>query len=68
MDLSAYNVWGTLIQISILLVAIIFATLLRRKVKLVKNSLLPSSVIAGIIIFILKFIPTVNEFIDNSFM
>ena len=68
MDLSAYNVWGTLIQISILLVAIIFATLLRRKVKFVKNSLLPSSVIAGIIIFILKFIPTVNEFIDNSFM
>lgn len=68
MDLSEFKVWESLIQISILLVAIIFATLLRRKVKFVKNSLLPSSVIAGIIIFILKFIPPVAEFIDSSFM
>ncbi len=68
MDLSAFSVWESLIQISILLVAVIFATLLRRKVKFIKNSLLPSSVIAGIIIFILKFIPPVAEFINSSFM
>lgn len=68
MDLSEFKVWESLIQISILLVAVIFATLLRRKVKFIKNSLLPSSVIAGIIIFILKFIPPVAEFIDSSFM
>ena len=68
MDLSEFKVWESLIQIAILLVAVIFATLLRRKVKFIKNSLLPSSVIAGIIIFILKFIPPVAEFIDSSFM
>ena len=68
MDLSAFSVWESLIQVAILLVAVIFATLLRRKVKFIKNSLLPSSVIAGIIIFILKFIPTVSEFINSSFM
>ena len=68
MDLSGYNVWVILVQIGILFVAILLGNTLRRKIKLVKNSLLPSSVIAGVIIFILKFIPQINEFIDSSFM
>lgn len=68
MDLSEFSVWEGLIQVSIILVAVILGTLLRRKVKFIKNSLLPSSVIGGIIIFVLKFIPTVGNFIDSSLM
>lgn len=68
MDLSAYSVWEYLIQIGILFIAILFSNILRRKVKFIKNSLLPSSVIAGIIIFILKFIPVIGDFINSSFM
>lgn len=68
MDLSAYSVWRILIQIGIIFIAILVGNTLRRKIKIVRNSLLPASVIAGIIIFILMFIPKVKEFIDTSFM
>ena len=68
MDLSAYNVWALLVQIGIIAIAILAANTLRRKIKLISNSLLPSSVIAGIIIFALKFIPCVSKIIDSDFM
>ncbi len=62
------NVWHYLVQIGIILLAIICGNIIRRKVKFIQNSLLPSSVIAGILIFILKFIPAVNKFIDSNLM
>ena len=55
MDLSAYSVWESLVQIGVIFLAILIANAIRRKVKFVKNTLLPSSVIAGLLIFILKF-------------
>ena len=68
MDLSAYNVWALLVQIGIIAIAILAANTLRRKIKLISNSLLPSSVITGILIFALKFIPCVSKIIDSDFM
>lgn len=68
MDLSAYSVWDLMIQIGIIFVVILFSNVLRRKIKFIRNSLLPSSVIAGVIIFVFKFIPVVNDFINSSFM
>ena len=68
MDLSEYSIWKFLVQIGVIFIAILVANTLRRKIKFVRNSLLPASVIAGIIIFILMFIPLINEFIDKSFM
>lgn len=68
MDLSEFSVWNLMIQIGIIFITILFSNVLRRKISFIKNSLLPSSVIAGIIIFILKFIPIVNDFINSSFM
>ena len=68
MDLSEYSIWKFLVQIGIIFIAILVANTLRRKIKFIRNSLLPASVIAGIIIFILMFIPVINEFIDKSFM
>ena len=34
----------------------------------IRNSLLPTSVIAGILIFALKFIPVIGDFVNSSFM
>ena len=68
MDLSEYSIWKFLVQIGVIFIAILVANTLRRKIKFIRNSLLPASVIAGIIIFILMFVPLINEFIDKSFM
>lgn len=68
MDFSEYNVWFLLVQFAIIFGAVLLGNTLRRKVKFVKNSLLPASVIGGVIIFIIKFIPKVSDFIDSDFM
>lgn len=68
MNFWDYSIWSTLVQFSIVLLSILLGNVIRRKVKFIKNSLLPASVIGGTIIFILKFIPQVNSFIDSSFM
>ena len=68
MDLSGFSIWKTLIQIGIIFSSILLGNVLRRKIKFIRNTLLPSSVIAGIFIFALKFIPFIGEFIDESFM
>ena len=68
MDLSEYSVWSFLVQLGIIFVAILAGNTLRRKIKWIRNTLLPSSVIAGILVFALKFIPFINEFIDAKFM
>ena len=68
MDLSAYSTWEVLIQIGIIFIAILTGNTLRRKIKFIRNSLLPSSVIAGILIFIIKFIPYINEYVNSGFM
>lgn len=68
MDLSAYSAWKFIIQIAIIVVVIIIGNIIRRKVPFIKNSLLPSSVLGGIIIFILKFIPGADKVVDSGFM
>lgn len=62
------KIWMILVQLGIIFISILFANILRRKIKFIKRSLLPTSVIAGTIIFILKFIPFVNKYINQMFM
>lgn len=68
MALSAYDVWEIMIQIGVICVAILMGNVIRRKVSAIRNTLLPTSVIAGILIFAAKFIPAVKDFINSSFM
>lgn len=63
-----YEFWSALVQIGILLVAVLVGNTIRRKIPFIRKSLLPSAVIGGLIILILKFIPPVNEFINAKFM
>lgn len=68
-DFSDYKIWSWIIQIGIIVISILLANAIRRKVKFIRNLLLPSSVIGGSIIFILKFIPWVKDvLIDSAFM
>ena len=68
MDLSEYSIWSFLVQLGIIFVAVLAGNTLRRKIKWIRDTLLPSSVIAGILVFALKFMPFVNEFINAKFM
>ena len=62
------SVWTFVSQMSVIFILILVANTIRRKVGFIRNSLLPSSVIAGVLLFGLKFIPFVGEWIDEEFM
>lgn len=50
------DVWGFLLLISVLLLAVITANTLKRLIKLLRNSLMPASVLGGIILLLIAFI------------
>ena len=56
MDYSASNteLWGAVIQFGIIGGFVLIANILRRKIKLVRNSLMPTAVLAGILLLILS--------------
>ena len=45
-----YSVWGSINLIAVLMVALFAANVLKRRVKLVKRSLIPTSVLAGLLL------------------
>ena len=59
MDLSGYNVWGIVSVVAVLLIALIFANMLKRRIPFIKKSLIPTSVLAGTIILIVSSIYTI---------
>ena len=56
MILWEYSTWSTCIQIGIILFAIILGNIISRRVPAIKNTLVPASVVAGLLIFIIKFL------------
>lgn len=62
------SVWAALVQIFILIAALLFGNVLRRKIPFMRKSLIPSALIGGTVVLLLKLIPAVNEFIDNDMM
>lgn len=68
MDYSAANtsLWNPIIQMGIMAALIILANILRRKVKFIKNSLMPTAVLAGFILLIIK--TTGLVYIDPVFL
>ena len=61
-------VWSYMIQVFILVGALLIGNVIRRKIPFIRRSLMPTSLIGGLIILIIKFIPEVNDFIDEGFM
>ena len=56
MDYSAANIplWNGMMQIALLCAVLIVANVLRRKVPLIRRSLLPTAVLAGFIALLLR--------------
>ena len=52
-------VWVSLVQIFILVTALLVGNTVRRKVPFIRKSLIPTSLLGGLFILILKFIPFV---------
>ncbi len=65
---AAPEVWNTLIQVFVIALAVLAGNTLRRKVKLLRRSLMPSALLGGLIILILKLWPEFNNMIDKRFM
>lgn len=53
-----YEIWSFIITLTVLLGGMLIANILRRKVSLVKKSLIPSSVLGGFIVLLISFIYT----------
>ncbi len=66
MDYSSSEFWMVIIQFGILAVAILIATLLRRKLPFLSKSLLPTSVLAGFLLLILRSVGVLD--IDVKFL
>lgn len=49
-NFSDFSVWGGINIIAVLLISLLFANLLKRKIKLLRNSLIPTSVLGGLIL------------------
>ncbi len=62
------SVWVFLIQLFILAFALILGNILRRKIKILRISLIPAAIIGGIILMILKAMPWFKGLIDQSMM
>lgn len=68
MDFSAENtaLWNWIIQIGVIAGSILLANLLRRKVKFIRKSLMPTAVLAGFILLLLNSMNILN--INMQFM
>lgn len=61
-------VWDSMIQIFILVLAMLLGNTIRRTIPFVRRSLMPTALIGGLIILILKFIPGFNNYLNMDFM
>jgi ESS family glutamate:Na+ symporter len=65
---AAPEVWSTLIQVFVVLLAVLAGNTLRRKVRFLRRSLIPTALLGGLIILLFKFWPKFNDIIDKRFM
>lgn len=68
MNLWDFSIWNFLVQMGILMTILLLSNTLRRKVPFIRKSLLPTSVIAGILILILKECGAFFGFLDEGTM
>ena len=61
-------VWKALVQIFILIAAMLLGNMLRRTIPFMRKSLIPSALLGGTIVLLLKLIPAVDRFINNDLM
>ena len=67
-DFSTPIAWAGLVQILILVCALLVGNTLRRKVPILRKSLMPTALIGGLVLLLLKLIPAVDNLIDKNAM
>lgn len=60
--------WDALIQIFILISFLLLGNILRNQITFLKNSLMPSALIGGLLLLLVKLIPGADFFINYNFM
>ena len=65
---DSIETWKTLLQIFLIAGAIIAGNIIRRKVWFMRRSLIPSALIGGLVVLLLKAFPVINGFIDKHLM
>lgn len=66
MDYSAANVelWSPMVQVGVIALVLLLANVLRRKIPMVRKSLMPTAVLGGFLLLIFEYIGIVNVSID----
>ncbi len=65
---STMSAWAWLVQFFIIATALLVANVIRVKFKFMSRSLIPTALIAGLLILLLKLIPGFNNFINKPSM
>lgn len=62
------SVWAFGVQMFILIAAMLVGNILRRKIPFIRKSLIPTSLLGGLLILVLKFIPFFNDIVNPATM
>ena len=62
------GVWSFLIQIFILILALLVGNILRRKIPFIRRSLIPTSLLGGLLILLLKLLPFYDNIVNQATM
>ena len=62
------SVWSFLIQIFILIAALLVGNILRRKIPFIRKSLIPTSLLGGLLILLLKLLPFYDNMVNQATM
>ncbi len=65
---SDNGVWSLMIQVFILGMALLAGNTIRRRVPIINRCLVPSALLGGLVIFLLKFIPAFNSLVNVEIM
>ena len=63
-----FEIWAGMLQFGLLSIVLLLANTLRRKIPFLRKSLLPTAVLGGFIIFIIRIFGVFDQFIDNNFL
>ena len=62
------SVWSFLIQIFILILALLVGNVLRRKIPFIRRSLIPTSLLGGLLILLIKLLPFYDNVVNQATM
>lgn len=62
------SVWSFLVQIFILIAALLLGNILRRKIPFIRRSLIPTSLLGGLLILLLKLLPFYDNVVNQATM